>query len=132
MSDALTNEWQRYIEERIECRATITREGLGEALNEICTGLRKEIAVLRDSPPLFSAPDKALAKVMTRLGAELHGQREAIDTLRRRRRQVRSAQGYYGLALPNLCGNSTPSIKVGCCGDRMTQSHIPVEGGPHG
>jgi hypothetical protein len=75
--------WDAWADARIEARAARTADAVGDALGMVARDLRREIAVVREAPPpLFAAPDKALSKAMTRVGTELHEQKEAIAALR--------------------------------------------------
>jgi hypothetical protein len=78
--------WDQWCDARIENRAVRLRDALGDALGETMQKFDAKIAKvrqeMRDSPPLFSAPDKALSGAMARVGAELSAQKEGIDALR--------------------------------------------------
>jgi uncharacterized coiled-coil protein SlyX len=81
--------WDAWCDARISRRLETTRAAIADVFNETRDAhdqaiavLRREITELRNSPPLFSAPDKALSSAMVRLGGELHAQKEGIDALR--------------------------------------------------
>jgi chromosome segregation ATPase len=82
--------WDAWANGLIENRIVRLRDALGDALGETTKELlqRQDDAVatlrreMRDSPPLFAAPDKKLAVAMTRVGEELHAIREGIEAAR--------------------------------------------------
>jgi hypothetical protein len=86
LSPEVQARWDAWLEHRI----VQLRDAVGDALGETRKEIRKQhdddMAKLRqemrDSPPLFSAPDRRLAAAMTRVGEELHAQKEGIDALR--------------------------------------------------
>jgi hypothetical protein len=80
MAPEMQAAWDSWADAKIEARAERTRDALGDALGHVARDLRREIAVLRDSPPLFSAPDKKLSAAMVRVGEELHALQEAAAT----------------------------------------------------
>jgi hypothetical protein len=59
---------------RRECDKTI--------MDEFVAPLRRAVRELQNQPPLFAASDKKLNATMSRVGDELHAQREAIEALR--------------------------------------------------
>jgi hypothetical protein len=84
-NDSTTQSWVDYIDERVG----ITRDAVGDLLAEVrhrhaddIDHLRREMTELRNSPPLFSAPDKKLSAAMTRVGAELSEIRESVEASR--------------------------------------------------
>jgi hypothetical protein len=86
LSPEVQARWDVWLEHRV----VQLRDAVGDALGETRKEIRKQhdddMAKLRqemrDSPPLFSAPDRRLAAAMTRVGEELHAQKEGINALR--------------------------------------------------
>jgi hypothetical protein len=81
--------WDAWCDARIETRVVRARDAVADVLGEFqkqnddaITALRREIAVVRDAPPLFAAPDKKLSAAMVRLGDSLHATSEGIEVLR--------------------------------------------------
>jgi chromosome segregation ATPase len=80
--------WDAWCDGRIETRVGMTREAIADVFEtrkqhaDDVAALRREISELRNSPPLFSAPDKKLASAMVRVGEELHAIREGIEAAR--------------------------------------------------
>jgi hypothetical protein len=81
------NVWAREIADQAVAEAigmerAARRECDKAILDNAVAPLRRDLNELRNSPPLFSAPDKKLNVTMSRVGDELHAQREAIEALR--------------------------------------------------
>jgi hypothetical protein len=78
--------WDAWCDARIEARAARTADAVGDALGRTMQKFDAKIAQvrqeMRDSPPLFSAPDKKLSAAMVRLGDSLHATSEGIEALR--------------------------------------------------
>jgi predicted RNase H-like nuclease (RuvC/YqgF family) len=93
MDPATQKPWDEWCDARIANAIAEDRKKLFETLSETdeiiikrtadaLDKIRDDIKALEDRPPLFSAPDKKLATAMTRVGDEMHEQREAIEALR--------------------------------------------------
>jgi hypothetical protein len=87
MDDTTQAAWDTWCDARIENRAVRLRDALGDALGEFQkqnadanAALRREISELRNSPPLFHAPDKKLSAAMVRVGEEIHLLQNAVVT----------------------------------------------------
>jgi uncharacterized coiled-coil protein SlyX len=89
MDNVEQEKWDRWAEAHI--RIALERErdvfvdvfnGFRNQTDNAVTALRREIAELRSSPPLFATPDRKLNDTMVRVGEEIHAQKEGIDALR--------------------------------------------------
>jgi hypothetical protein len=86
MDSDTQSKWDAWADGRIEVAWRHHMDVVGDALGETMQKFDAKIAQvrqeMRDSPPLFSAPDKKLSAAMVRLGDSLHATSEGIEALR--------------------------------------------------
>jgi hypothetical protein len=84
MDSDTQSKWDTWADNRIEVawrrHMDVVGDALGETMQKFDAKIAKVRQEMRDSPPLFQAPDKKLSAAMVRVGEEIHLLQNAVVT----------------------------------------------------